>query len=317
MTDGGSASADFPQPPEVPPEQIGTGSTTLRFEDVAQDGRLRLEGVWPPIGPVLWGRMRFAESLAHLGKQGIRAVLTRVIMEGGAEPLSVRNRSEHEVRYRLAHTVDERGAPTRLVFDTWLTSHAPRGIENAPGLPSDGPRVLAARAYGQHIFTKPAAPPGRHRVLELDAPGVPRVPPERTQWLDPAALLALPADATPLEPAPRPDGQPLVFGLAHTDGNQHVNFLAYPRMAEEAALRRLAALGRSARLLARRADVGYRKPCFAGDVMRLVLQAYARGERVGVVAAFVPDTPDLAHGRTVAFSDLPRPHCATRIELLP
>ena len=299
-----SAPLEIPTPPEG--AECGSGSSTLRFEDIAQDGRLRLEGVWPPIGPLLWNRMAFAKTLARLGQHGVRAVLTRVVMEGGDEPISVRNRCEHEVRYRLAHTVDESGAPNRLIFDTWLDSFAPRGHENNPGAPADGPRVRVARAYGQHVFTRPAAPAGKHRVTAFEDPELPAVPPERTEWLSPAELLALPADAEALEPKLRPDTTTVVFGLAHTDGNQHVNFLAYPRLAEEAALRRLRELGLDTRLLARRTDVGYRKPSFAGDAMRFVLRAYRRAGRVGIVGAFVPDGRELS---------VERPHAVVRLEL--
>ncbi len=308
-----SAPLEIPPPPED--SECGTGSSTLRFEDVAQDGRLRLEGVWPPIGPILWNRMEFSKTLARLGQHGVRAVLTRVVMQGGDDPLSVRNRCEHEVRFRLAHTVDEQGQPNRLIFDTWLDSFAPRGHENNPGAPSSGPRVRVAHAYGQHVFTRPAAPAGKHRVTAFEDPELPAVPPARTEWLAPGELLWLPEDAEPLEPAFRPDAAPIVFGLCHTDGNQHVNFLAYPRLAEEAALRRAKELGHDARLLARRADVGYRKPGFAGEPMRLVLRAYRRAGRFGIVGAFLPEQRDFTERPEVDAARLERPHCVVRLEL--
>ncbi|HMR75837.1 MAG TPA: hypothetical protein PKD61_12010 [Polyangiaceae bacterium] len=277
--------------PEVPDNQRATGPTRLRFEDLAQDGRLRLEGVWPPIGPILWGRMDIAASLARLGEQGVRAVLTHVVLDGTDEPLSVRNRAETEVCYRLGHTVGEDGAVNRLIFDTWLQIAGPRGVPGAPGMPSDGPKVVAARGYGQHVLTKPAAKPGQHRVLRLDDEALPAVPERRTQWIHPEPLLALPAGTTPLDPAPVLDATPIVFGLCHTDGNQHVNFLAYPRMAEEAVLRRLHQLGKDAKLLARRAEIGYRKPCFAGQRVWLQVQCFAHERGLGAVVGFFDQAP--------------------------
>ncbi|MEZ4225647.1 MAG: hypothetical protein R3B13_32145 [Polyangiaceae bacterium] len=282
----------IPPPPDVPDNQRAVGETPLRFEDLAQDGRLRLEGVWPPIGPILWGKMDIAASLARLGRSGVRAVLTYVALEGTDEPLSVRNRIRTEVRYRLGHTVDASGAVNRLTFDTWLTLSGPRGEPNAPGLPSDGPEVIAARAYGQHVLTKPAAPPGQHRVLALDDEALPAVPPHQSQWVAPFGLLELPVGATALTPSPVLERQPVVFGLSHTDGNQHVNFLAYPRLAEEAALRRFDALGKSARVLARRSEVGYRKPCFAGQRAWLALRPFELEGRLGAVVSFHP-APDI------------------------
>ena len=66
-----------------------------------------------------------------------------------------------------------------------------------------------------------------------------------------------------------PDETLIVFGLVHTDSNQHVNSLVYMRLFEEAVLRRFAALGLPEPVLARRLEIAYRKPCFAGDRMHV------------------------------------------------
>ena len=306
MNESGSPS----QPPEVPANQRAVGPTRLRFEDLAQDGRLRLEGVWPPIGPILWGRMDIAASLARLGKQGVRAVLTYVVLDGTDAPLSVRSVAETEVRYLLGHTVDASGEVNRLTFDTWLEISGPRGVPNSPGSPSDGPRVVAARAYGQHVLTKPAAPKGQHRVFSLDDEALPKVPERRTEWIDPAHLLDLPSGATALDASPWLDDTPVVFGLCHTDGNQHVNFLAYPRIAEEAALRHFYRLDRQTKLLARRAEIGYRKPCFAGQRVWLGVRAFEQDGRLGAIVAFFPEAPPRG---LAEFSAAPRPCCVARL----
>jgi hypothetical protein len=90
----------------------------------------------------------------------------------------------------------------------------------------------------------------------------------------PDAIYDAPASTTAMNP---PDGADLLdaeyhpdpvvtaFGLDHTDSNQHVNSLVYPRLFAEAALRRLAELERPRRLLIRALDIAYRKPSFAGD----------------------------------------------------
>jgi hypothetical protein len=216
----------------------------------------------------------------------------------------VHNLVEHELRYRLAHSVDAGGSVDRIVFETWLESHAPRGVPNDPSRALQGERVEVARAYGLHVFTRPAAPPGEHRVLELDDPELERVPEARSPRRDALELLALPDGAEPLEPAATPDAAVIAFGLAHTDGNQHVNFLAYPRLVEDATLRRLSALGFGSRRLARFAEIGYRKPCFAGDRVRILLRAFRFQGELGAVAAFVPETGDEA-----------RPNCTVRMLL--
>jgi hypothetical protein len=295
-----------PERPNVPSTQVASGLSRPRYEDIAQDGRLRLEGIWPPIGPILWsGELPITRSLAQLGALGIRAVLTRVELWGGSEPISVRNPISHELAYALSHSRDGAGQVDRILFDTWLSSSAPRGVPNDPGQPASGRAVLVARAYGQHVFTRPGAAPGQHRVLELCDPDLPRVPEVLGRWLDPLALLELPDGAEPLEPALQPDPAPIAFGLAHTDGNQHVNFLAYPRLVEDAALRRLSALGHGSRWLARHSEIGYRKPCFAGDRMRIVLQAFRHGTDLGVIAGFVPEGSGL----------LGKPHSTARMLL--
>lgn len=300
--------------PSVPTDQIGHGDTRIRYEDVAQDGRLSLGGVWSPIGRVLWTQMDIARAFERQGRKGVRNVLARVIVDTDEEAISVHGPAHSEVRYRLSHTVDDAGQVNRLLFETWLHTSAVRGTPGHPGAPpaADAPRVRVARAWGQHVFTRPAAPPGQHRVLELDDPVLPRVPPTRADWHAPAGVLELPAGAEWLDAAPRADAAPIVFGLVHTDGNQHVNFLAYPRLVEDAALRRFAELGERAPLLARRAEVGYRKPCFAGDRMRVVMQAFRRDDQRGVLAVLVPDGgPREAEG----FDAWGKPHCYVRLWL--
>jgi acyl-CoA thioesterase FadM len=92
-----------------------------------------------------------------------------------------------------------------------------------------------------------------------------------------------------LDPVPRLDPGRVVFGLSHTDGNQHVNFLVYPRFIEEAALGRFVDLGVGAKIAARYVEIRYRKPSFAGDSLRIVLQAFRKDGSFGVIAAAIDD----------------------------
>jgi hypothetical protein len=61
-------------------------------------------------------------------------------------------------------------------------------------------------------------------------------------------------------------------------------------MFEEAALRRFVELDRAATVLARNVEIAYRKPCFAGQRMRVIQQAFEHAGRLGTTAVLVPDS---------------------------
>lgn len=300
---------------EEPPADAleARGITRPRYEDVTQDGRLRLDSVWHAMGPVFWERHPAAVPLGRLSAHGVRTVLTYVTLEGGERGISLFSELDHEVRMRFAHTVDELGAVDRILMDTWLESRAPaRGGRDAPPR-AERERVVAARSFGRHVLTRPAVAPPGHRVLALEDPELPRVPVTRLRW-QPASLLTLPAGSQALEPSPRAEATPVVFGLAHTDANQHVNFQVYPRLLEEAALRRLHDLGLPAKRIARRAELSYRKPCFAGDVVRLVLQAFAADSgEFGIVGGFFEEGQ--ATRAASDWASAGRPRCTARLWL--
>ena len=279
----------FPDLPELPDEQRRAASGPLRYEDVAQDGRLVLTALPHFLGllvfqPIL-ARNQAARSLA---RSGIFPIMSRMIIDGGQGPVSVSRLVDGSGGFALAHTVDESGQPNRLLLEMWAEMTAPRARTHGPPPPGAGELIGVGRVYGEHVFTRLFAPPGERKVTRFPPGPWPEVPPARREWRGVDAIVALPDGAVWLEDE-RPDDAPLVFGLAHTDANQHVNSLAYPRLFEDAALRRLARLGRPTTVLARYMEIGYRKPCFAGQSVRIVLRAYLRGERVGVAGWFRPE----------------------------
>ena len=128
-------------------------------------------------------------------------------------------------------------------------------------------------------------------------------------WVSAESVGTLPDGALPLDEL-RLDPVPIAFGLAHTDSNQHVNSLVYPRLFEDAALRRFAELGRlKPPVLSRYMEAAFRKPCFAGEKYAIALRAFTLDGRLGAVGAFVEekDTRD-ADGLAKA-----RPHCFVRM----
>jgi acyl-CoA thioesterase FadM len=211
---------------------------------------------------------------------------------------------EGEGSYQLAHTVDPDGAVDRLMLFMWGRLIAPRGRSYDPQPPDAGHPVVAGRVFAEHVFTRPFAPAAERKVRALDAGGRPFVPEARADLRAPETVLALPDGAEPLDTAPVPDDAPTVLGLDHTDSNQHVNSLVYPRLVIEAALRRFHALGRgSSPLLARGLEIAFRRPCFAGERVRVVSRAFAWGDRLGVTATITADGDPAGS----------RPRCTARV----
>jgi hypothetical protein len=280
----------------------------LRFEDVTQDGRLVLEAIPNAFGAAVWrGILAHDPASAALLERGIIPVLSRFVLEGEAGPLAASATIEADGACRLARLADG-----RIVLDMWASLHAPLGrtygtFERA------GERALVARAYAEHVLTRPFAPPGQRRVTELDFRGAP-VLEDVLQDVRPAspapeAVATLPEGATPLEPAMALDPLAITFGLVHTDSNMHVNSLVYIRLFEEAALRRFVALGRGANVLGRTIDIAYRRPCFAGQTVHVIQRAFEAGGRLGVVAALI-DEKDAAGGAPLSAA---KPHAYVRL----
>jgi hypothetical protein len=277
----------FPDEPEVAPAQRGVGTSAMRYEDVTQDGRLALHALPHALGDVIWRGLLVGHPLAATQRSGVIPILHRFVLESSGGPVSVRNPLAAAGCFELAHTVDETGATERLLLNMWLRLSAPRGRTHGPPPDGAGEVIPVGRVFAEHVFTRPFAPPGERRITRFELPGLPTVPERRHAWRPFDAVLAAPPGAVPLDEAPVSDGAPFRFGLNHTDSNQHVNSLVYPRLFLEAALRRFAAHGRSTALIARRCEIAYRKPCFAGDEARIELTAFTDGDDLCAVGAFL------------------------------
>jgi hypothetical protein len=263
----------------------------LRFEDVTQDGRLVLEALPNALGPTIWrGILAHDPGSSATFAAGIVPILSRFVLEGAPGPFSANVPVEAEGTCQLARAEDG-----RFMLDMWADLYGPIG-RTYGATERAGERALAGRVLAEHVLTRPFAPPGERRVTSLDFPGAPKV--TATRPAPPAydVVASVPDGATPLEPSKRVDAVPVTFGLMHTDSNHHVNSLVYLRVFEEAALRRFAALGKGATLLGRTLDIAYRKPCFAGQTMRVVQQAFSWEGRLGIAAVLVEEkeaeTPD-------------------------
>jgi hypothetical protein len=278
-----------PAVPELPADQRAVAPLPFRYEDITQDGRMMLGALSPALGAVVWGRLLSHHPASRgMRRAGIVPILTRLVAEGFPGPFSVNGNATVSGAFQSAHAVLG-GEVDKIIFNMWAQMEAPHGSTFGPKPAEGAPLAVAGRVFAEHVLTRLFAPAGDRKVTRLDVPGLPEVPADIVAWRRPAELLELPEGAEPIEADFSVDPQPVVFGIAHTDSNQHVNSLIYPRMFEESALRRFAALGKSPAVLARFLEVGYRKPSFAGERLRIVLRTFTLGSRLGAVGAFVTD----------------------------
>lgn len=297
----------MPSIPQVPAEQEATATMHLRYDDVCQDGRVALTAFPHVMGVVTWGKLlRQHAASAEPRKQGIFPILSRATIRGHDGVVSAASPVTGKGGFELGHTRNDSGEVERLILTLWVELTGEKGRTHGPQPADRGAAVSLGTMVAEHVFTRPFAPREQRKVRELALPGMPAVPEAVRTWRAPETTLELPAGARPLDAELYLDDAPVVFGLGHTDSNQHVNSLVYPRLFEEAALRRFARLGQNTRLLPRYMDIAYRKPCFAGEVMRIVLRAFALGEELGAAGYLVSDaeasTPDrLARARPACF----------------
>jgi len=297
----------------VPGSPLGAGSpiqVPLRFEDLTQDGRLVLEALPNALGAIAWrAALPRDPFIRTCFDKGIVAILTRFVVRALPGPFAATARLEALGSHRVVLADDG-----RLMLDVSGELHAPIG-RTYGSTPRDGEPALAGDVVAEHAFTRLFAPPGKRRITRADLADLPPVTETRPASPSPESVATLPVGATALEPEPHLDSVPFTFGLVHTDSNMHVNSLIYLRMFEEAALRRFVELGRGAKWLARHVDIAYRKPCFAGQTMRVSQQAFSQEGRLGVIATLVPE-PAAAAGEARG-SAQPRPHTYMRMTFEP
>jgi hypothetical protein len=301
MSSGAALSAEWPvcEIPEPPPargyETSASAELRARYEDIAQDGRFHLPSLMTGLGAV-WRARGHTERLATFREQGVLPILRRIVMIGEKGPFSVHAPIQVSGTWRLAREKDG----DRIFLNMWLEARAPIGFTLAEPPPRDAEQVLAGRVFAEHVMTKPFAPPAERKVTHLDSPGLPPVPEDEHPFIDAKDLV----EGHALEPA-----REVMFGMVHTDSNQHVNSLVYPRLFEETVGEHL--MKRSARgsenavpepqtLLASALELRYRKPFFAGDRATLAIHAAPvskapyRAVAVGSFGGATPGKPSCA-----------------------
>ena len=274
--------------PEIPSVLDGgrcQGQASIRFEDVTQGGRLLLPSLAQALGGCLWPAVIASPTNAALFQAGIVPILSRMVLVGGGGPLSVFHPPVQVAgTWHSAHVAGPTGAPERLLLMMWADLRGREGwthLADPPGAP-----VAAGQIYAEHVLTRLFAPPEERRVTRLDLPG--RLPFPPAAWPARAfdAAIALPPGAVALAQAERA----VVFGGMHTDPNQHVNSLVYPRLFEEAVLDIAAGIGRDpGAMLSRRCEMIWRKPFFAGEAASIALTLYATENSLGASGVFRAD----------------------------
>lgn len=298
--------------PELPESQRTSGRLRMRYEDIIQDGRINLLGV-PPSVAAVWGQLvERTDAYRALSQRGIFAILTRLVARrvqpGG--PISLPSLAVAG-GYQYAHGVDEAGEVARIFMNMWTRLEGPVRCMYGAQPANAGEVIPVAELFVEHTMTRPFGPPEQRKVLSLDGiPHMPDLPPLRHDWERAEALLDLPPGVTDADPELIPAVAETVFGLEHTDSNQHVNSLVYPRMFEEASLRHFAELGRDTVLLARYSEMAYRKPCFAGQRVRIALRAFQAGDEIGAVGGLI--TEEAASGPVDDLAAT-RPYCFARL----
>lgn len=297
----------LPAFPSVPREHRGEGRLQLRYEDVAQDGRLAARTISHAIGAAIWRDvLERTPWMVTMLSEGMLPVLSRLVMVAGGGPIVPRDGMLARGGYELVRTSDPRGR-TRFRLDMFATAEGTASTLFTAAPKNAGEAITLGAVWGEHVLTRPFAPPSERAVESLPegltaSRTVPASQPDDT--------LALPEGARWLDDW-QDDVAPIVFGLGHTDSNQHVNSLVYPTLLEEAALRRAGTLGRDDAQFVTRFEFVYRKPSFAGDRLALRLRAFERSDgTVGAVALFGrPDELDdasAARARVFARIDLGR-----------
>jgi hypothetical protein len=270
-------------PSRGPGEDGGTAEIAPRYEDITQDGRMQLHALMPGLGAAVWkALLSKIPAVATFRTQGILPVLRRLVIACEDRPVTVNRPLRYEGSFRFAKEKDG----DRIFANMWLQASAPIGTTLGPNPPKDAPYELVGRVFAEHVITRPFAPPAERRVTRLDAPGVPPVPEDEHVFETAEALIE--SAGAPLE-----DEGHVAFAMMHTDSNQHVNSMTYPRVFEEIAVRRImhdARVPVAHELLARAVELRWRRPFFAGEKakIQLALVESEPGAKIAAVGAFSP-----------------------------
>jgi len=218
-----------------------------RFEDICQDGRIVLPGIPHALGASAWAGWAKTEDSPRCHQMAMVPILARLLLEGGSEPVSCFDPLEVVGTWHRAAVRSPEGETQRILLNMWCELQGLRGNTYFP-TPPDAPKVVVGRLFAEHVYTRLFAPPSERRVLDI--PGA--NPKDSWSWRVYSEVASSSGEVL--------GTTRLTFGLAHTDSNQHVNSLVYPRLFEGVVLEHVPTWK-----LARRCEIMFRKPFFAGE----------------------------------------------------
>ena len=283
----------LPPRPEAHPDQCGRGELPLRYEDISQDGKIRLETIATAESVSTWqATLMKHPAVPQLLARGIVPIMTRLCIEGTDGPFAVETSLDCDGCYEISHSVSAAGSVDRLFLNVWANAHAPLGRTVLPPPANAGERRLAGRVFAEHVFTRPLAPREQRRVTVDDLIAFEEVPGPRFEQCIGPTLLRFEGDDE--QASLEMDPHEICFGMRHTDSNQHVNSLVYITLFEEAAVRHLARRGGSPQVMGRAIEIAYRKPFFAGDRMQIAVSTRTIGDAVHAVGALFASGADMA-----------------------
>lgn len=213
---------------------------------------------------------------------GILPILTRLVVVTGGGPIAVRAPMQAEGGFELVRTHDTDGR-VRFRLDLFADAAGTYGTVWGKPHARAGEQIALGSMWAEHILTKPFADPAERTVTELP---LGMMASRDVSHFNPKSIFATKTDWLADWQL---DVAPIVFGMGHTDPNQHVNSLVYPHLMEQAALRLLAAHGLKAANFVARFEMAYRKPSFAGDELRMRLRLRKTGEAQAHVESIFED----------------------------
>lgn len=271
----------IPPIPEVLDGHRTEALVPIRYEDVTQDGRLRPTSIPPALGILTWPTVMSHEDAEWARQEGVVPILSRMLIEIGAGPIPAIYPLKGRGAAHHASVRNASGEVERLMLMMWADLEGEEGWTHVRGTP--GPVLQVARVYAEHVFTRLFGTGSDRRVRSL-----PRGVPADSWSFTRFETVAVPeAGATALDES----HHPVAFSIAHTDANNHVNSMVYPRLLEDRAIDRLATFAENwGDLAARQVEVMWRKPFFIGERATIRLSLYPAKDGYRALGAFLDES---------------------------